>query len=119
MNDRINKIIIEASEQSERGKLLKILETQSFESDFKNIDKIYIADSFNKNLEHLSITANKHHINSKIIVNNIGLIIWPEWGFSEDEVSIMNKNWAISVSLWKRILRTETAVISWLSLLNN
>lgn len=47
----------------------------------------------------------------------IAVIIGPEGGFSEKEVALAKENGALTVSLGKRILRTETASITALSML--
>ncbi len=119
INDRTKKIIKEASEQSERSILLNIKDTINYNSSFENFDKVYIADSYNKNIESLATTTDKHIIQEQMRQYNIWLIIGPEWGFSEQEIKTMCNNGATPVSLWKRILRTETAAIVWLAILNN
>lgn len=40
--------------------------------------------------------------------NKINIFIWPEWGFSENELEVFEKNNFEFVNFWKRILRTET-----------
>ena len=48
---------------------------------------------------------------------NIGFIVGPEGGISNKEVEFFNEQKAISISLGKRILRCETAPLSFLSIL--
>ena len=48
----------------------------------------------------------KNYKNGKIAV-----MIGPEGGFGEDEISLLENAGAVIVSLGKRILRTETAAI--------
>ena len=48
----------------------------------------------------------------------INVIIGPEGGFSEDELGLMEQNGIIFFSLGKRRLRSETAAIASLVLLN-
>ena len=43
---------------------------------------------------------------------NVGILIGPEGGFSEDEIEKAKNMGGISISLGKRILRTETAAIT-------
>jgi 16S rRNA (uracil1498-N3)-methyltransferase len=40
---------------------------------------------------------------------DVNIFIWPEWGFSEEEIENFLKNNFKKVFLWNRILRTETA----------
>ena len=49
---------------------------------------------------------------------SIAIIIGPEGGFTEDEISTIVSYGAKSVSLGKRILRTETAGLYMLSVIN-
>ena len=42
----------------------------------------------------------------------VGIVIGPEGGFEESEVSAAEEIGALTVSLGKRILRTETAAIT-------
>ncbi len=111
---RYNKIIKEASEQSKRLKLMK-LDTVI---DFKDI---------NKYNEGLSLIAyEKEQSTSKdlkdLLENNenkiINILIGSEGGFSEEEVDYAIKNRFKSISLGRRILRSETACIYLMSLLS-
>ena len=63
--------------------------------------------------------ANPTYLYEKIKENEkISIFIGSEGGFSEEEVLILNKLGFINISLGKRILRTETAVVCALSQLN-
>ena len=39
---------------------------------------------------------------------NINLFVWPEWGFSDDEIKVFVDAGFKKTHLWNRILRTET-----------
>lgn len=110
---RFNKIALEASEQSHRFKVPNIDKI----IDFKDISKFkfdygYIAyedehyGTFIKDLENI-----KAH-------QSIGIIIGSEGGFSKQEVDYANENGYKSVTLGKRILRSETACIHALSVIS-
>lgn len=106
--DRLLKIMIEAIEQSWRNKILEldfIDAIENYKIDWENI----ILHPW-KNKE--SVFLKNLDINYK---NNINIFIWPEWGFSEDEIESFNKNLNIKkIFLWNRILRTETAgIVVW------
>ena len=45
----------------------------------------------------------------------IAVLIGPEGGISEQEIELLQKNGAKTISLGKRILRTETASLNLLS----
>lgn len=49
---------------------------------------------------------------------NIAIIVGPEGGFAPDEVSWLTANGSYSVSLGTRILRTETAGMAMLAMIN-
>ncbi len=102
--ERLNKIIIEAVEQSWRNKIPSLvigekinfilLEWQKLFLHTKNQDSVLLKD----------IKIEKNEI--------LNLFIWPEWGFSDDEIWRFWRNDFKSVFLWERILRTELAWIS-------
>lgn len=100
--DRIKKIIVEASEQSGRNSIPKLLPVIKFEQ----LDK--------SNL----VYADERTVNdtvSKSLVAGTCLLIGPEGGFSDSEFEIMEKSGAKSISLGKTILRAETAAVAMLA----
>ena len=108
--ERINKIIIEASEQSERIKIPKLEKLIKF----KEFLKLYEdTDIFFGDLNSPSI---------KIKINNkhpICILIGPEGDFSEKErISILNSKNFIPININKNILRSETAAISMISIIS-
>ena len=108
-NDRIKKIIIEASEQSNRIKLPKLEKLINF----KDFLKIYkntniILGDLNKNEEKIYFNKNKP----------ICILIGPEGDFSENERELMSQLQNIrSLRINRNILRTETAAIAMISIL--
>ncbi len=107
---RINKIIIEASEQCNRiniPSLDKLIEFKKFLKSHKNTNIIF--GDLNSN-------------NTKIDVedkNPICVLIGPEGDFSEKERNmILNLKNINSLKINNNILRTETAAISMISILN-
>lgn len=105
--DRLNKIIVEAVEQSWRNKIPELIME---ESSLINIVNKKVDCSEIKNLYFH--TENKKSLNLKNIdiLNNkeFNIFIWPEWWFSDKEIEIFKKANFSSVYLWNRILRTET-----------
>ncbi len=107
--DRIKKIIIEASEQSNRIKLPKLEKLINF----KDFLKIYkntniILGDLNKNEEKIHFNKNKP----------ICILIGPEGDFSENERELMSQLQNIrSLRINRNILRTETAAIAMISIL--
>jgi 16S rRNA (uracil1498-N3)-methyltransferase len=111
--ERARKIVVEATEQSHQLNVPDIEEPQKLKDFINSLDS-------NTNLFFADINTEKK-IDNKIIEKSkkISLLIGPEGDFSPNEREmILAKDNAISFSISKNILRTETAVISALSLIN-
>tara|TARA_Y100000591_G_scaffold105133_1_gene89463 strand:- start:18 stop:719 length:702 start_codon:yes stop_codon:yes gene_type:complete len=108
---RLTKIIIEASEQSNRLLIPSIEDPQSLDKFLRNY-------KFNLIFTNLNETNTKIDI-SKMTNNPICVIIGPEGDFSEGErEKILKFKDAQSVKINENILRSETAAISALSIIN-
>ena len=107
--ERLNKIALSAAEQSERATVPLINPLTTLKDLLKNIDKQNTSILFFYERHGTNIDDVKKNIPEN---NNILIIIGPEGGWSEEEVDIINKNNAISVSLGGNILRSETAAIA-------
>jgi len=109
--ERLGKIIVEASEQSNRINVPHIEDSQPLKKflDNKKIDLIFTdLNSENKKL-HLD----------KLTSNPICILIGPEGDFSEDERSlILQFDGVQPIKINENILRSETAVISALSIVS-
>ncbi len=109
---RFNKIALEASEQSHRFMVPKIEKMINFKDLNKlNFDYGYIAY---ENEDKATFNDDLKNINKG---QSIGILIGCEGGFSPEEVKYANECNFKSVSLGKRILRSETACIYALSVL--
>ena len=108
--ERLIKIVTEASEQSNRLSIPEIDNTQKLDDFFKN----------NKDLNLIFGDLNSD--NKKLKINNkklLCILIGPEGDFTEIErEKILKYGGTQSIKLGKNILRTETAVISALSVIN-
>ena len=111
-HERLNKIITEASEQSNRLEIPKIEKIVSFENFIKN--------NQNLNIIFGDLNSNNSDLNIKILKNKIiCILIGPEGDFSEKErEKILSLKNVQSLKLNNNILRTETATISAISILN-
>ena len=109
--ERLEKIIIEASEQSNRISVPTIEEPKYLKEFLKNkkVDLIFTdLNSRNKKLELDRLTGNP-----------ICIIIGPEGDFSEEErEQILDFKGVQPIKINENILRSETAVISALSIIN-
>ncbi|MDC0418296.1 16S rRNA (uracil(1498)-N(3))-methyltransferase [Pelagibacteraceae bacterium] len=111
--DRANKIIIEATEQSNQlnpPDISQIIKFKDFINNISKEKKLFFAD-----------------VNSKYILSSkdlgkekkISVLIGPEGDFSPAERELILSNpEAVSFSLSKNILRADTAVISAISIVN-
>lgn len=99
--ERLQKIAIEAVEQSWRLHVPEIVFLDKY--DFSPLIK-------NQNIFFHTISENSKLIQKTKIDydNTINLFVWPEWGFSDDEIKKFKNMFFEQVHLWDRILRTET-----------
>jgi 16S rRNA (uracil1498-N3)-methyltransferase len=111
--DRWRRLAIASMKQSLRTVLPKIQDIIKFEqllSEVKNYDLCLIA-SLDKDSKSI-----KQCEQLKTGVKSILLIVGPEAGFTEEELSKTKAQGAIPISLGSRRLRTETAGVVFLSL---
>ncbi len=109
---RLQQIILSASEQSNRDNLMniKIIYDNELINILNNND-INLVAHFDKNAKTISSTLNSNH-------NKIGIVIGPEGGFSQKDLTLLNNKNNCIISLTKTILRSETALIYALSVIN-
>ena len=110
--ERANKIVIEATEQSnqlEPPEISEILKLKDF-LNIKRNNKIFFADiNSDYNLEKKDFKEGE----------SATVLVGPEGDFSPTERElILNSSTTVAFSLSKNILRTDTAVISAISLVN-
>ena len=109
--ERLEKVIIEATEQSNRINVPIIEESQSLDSFLKNNKTDLIFTDLN--------TTNKKIDLNQLTSNPTCVIIGPEGDFSEEErEQILNYKGVQPIKINENILRSETAVISALSIIN-
>ena len=111
--DRANKIVIEATEQSNQLSPPKIFEVTKLKDFLDNLDgtsKLLFADvNSTKNLNAETLKQG----------NPISVLIGPEGDFSPSERdSILGNSNVTSFTISRNILRSDTAVISAISLVN-
>ena len=110
-NERLEKIVIEASEQSNRLNVPEIEKAQNLKNflNLNSMDLIFTdLNSDNKKIEK-----------SKLTDKPICIIIGPEGDFSEAErEEILSFKGVQSLKINENILRSETAVISAISIIN-
>lgn len=113
--ERINTIIKECSEQSERGKLMECSEAISFKNFIKLDDYDYKFVCYEE-----SGRQNEHSLKDylfKLQNKKVLVLVGPEGGISNKELELLDSNGFIRIGLGKRILRTETAPLFVMSVL--
>ena len=109
--ERLEKVIIEATEQSNRINVPSIEEPQSLNSFLKNSKMDLIFTDLN--------TSNTKIDLNQLTSNPTCVIIGPEGDFSEVErQEILKFNGVQAIKINENILRSETAVISAISIIN-
>ena len=109
--ERLEKVIIEATEQSNRINLASLENPQSLELFLKNNKMDLIFTDLN--------ATNKKIDLDKLTSNPTCIIIGPEGDFSEQErEEILKYKGVQPIKINENILRSETAVISAISILN-
>lgn len=111
--DRWNTIVKEASEQSKRLRIPTVLKPYTIK-ELSNLDYDYkILCSVNEMSKSIKTVLSKIKESDRILV-----VIGPEGGFTNEEEKTLIDNGFISVSLGDRVLRTETASLFVLSIVN-
>ena len=114
--ERWNKIVLEASKQCGRTKIPTVEKIVNLENIVENLSKYDIVIVPYECEKENTIKAVLRNTDTNI--GNVAIVIGPEGGFSEKDISILEKLPNVKkVSLGKRILRTETAGIATVSML--
>ena len=109
--DRVEKIVIEASEQSNRINVPTIEEAQDLNGFLKKNSMNLIFTDLNSNIKKID--------KSKFTDKPVCIIIGPEGDFSETErEKILSFKGVQPIKINENILRSETAVISAISIVN-
>lgn len=113
--ERYNAIALSAAKQSKRGRIPVVEPVMSFTDaleDAKKLDMNLIPYEEAEGMEHSRSVI--HQAQGK---RSIGIFIGPEGGFEEEEVEAAKTIGAACITLGHRILRTETAGMTMLSIL--
>ena len=112
IENRYYRIAKEASEQSERRVIPAILGVY----DIKNIPTNLLADI--NLIAYEGAAFDKINLEEIRDKKSVSILIGPEGGFSKEEVDSVIKQGFKTISLGKRILRTETAAVAALAMIN-
>ena len=106
--DRLKSIAIAAMKQSLRAWLPEIVFYPSFKAVLSAADRAQIVAA------HEKVDTNKT-VDGKQVKEKKLLLVGPEGGFSDNEITLLTKHEARMVSLGSNRLRTETAALALLS----
>ncbi|MBQ3022720.1 MAG: 16S rRNA (uracil(1498)-N(3))-methyltransferase [Clostridia bacterium] len=106
--DRLRKIAREAAKQSKRGIVPEVCDCVSFKNAVKMAREAELSIiAYEEEVE----TSLKSALSGKT-PKSVSVMIGPEGGFEKEEVAFARENGLVSVTLGKRILRTETAPLA-------
>ena len=106
--DRLRKIAREAAKQSKRGIVPEVLSPMSFKEAVKMAAEADLALIPYEEEREMSL---KKALMGKT-PKTVSVMIGPEGGFDSEEIKLAKENGITSVTLGKRILRTETAPLA-------
>lgn len=113
--ERWNSIALSAAKQSKRGIIPKVSSVVSFK---EAVSQASLMDGFLLPYENAAgMEEARRRMNSMKGKKSIAIMIGPEGGFEESEIDLAKQEGAGILSLGKRILRTETAGMTVLSIL--
>ncbi|MHC1683483.1 MAG: 16S rRNA (uracil(1498)-N(3))-methyltransferase [Clostridiaceae bacterium] len=114
--ERLNKIAQEACKQSKRSIVPKVKEPTEFSEILKTIEDFDLVVVPYENAENYGIKAMMKNI-KKENIKSIAILIGPEGGFEDSEITALKEKNAEIVTLGPRILRTESAGFTCISIL--
>ena len=110
--DRLKKIILEASKQSKRSRIMEITNPVNIEAiNVHDYDLVLVPY---EEKENIGINS---YINELKAAKKVAIIVGPEGGFEEDEITKLEEKGAKIITLGPRILRTETCALSVISMI--
>ena len=104
-----------AAEQSKRGIVPQVQDVMSFQEAMnyaKELDVVLVPYELQEGMKATEAVISKIEQGQ-----SVGIFIGPEGGFDESEIEQVKEDGAIPITLGKRILRTETAGLTTLSIL--
>lgn len=112
-SDRLEKIIWEAAEQSERAMVPGLSEKGKLANHLESLDNDLAQKTFvaMERLEKTEQNLLERFADAKKRFGIINILVGPEGGFSDEEKMLIEKAGINTFSLGKRILRMETAAI--------
>ncbi len=110
--ERIEQIILTACKQCERSRLVEVTSVINFD------DMLTYLNGFDCAVFANERETKEFNIANLKNLNKIAIVVGCEGGFDADEIEKIIKAGATSISLGKRILRCDTAVLTTLAVVN-
>lgn len=118
--ERLNRIALEAAKQSGRAHVPQIRPVTSFQAAIAQLEKdppALLLVAWEEEHALPMSRAVKRHVQACGMPQSVVIVIGPEGGISQAEWQRLQQAGAVSVTLGRRILRTETAGLCALSVL--
>ncbi|SHI37845.1 16S rRNA (uracil1498-N3)-methyltransferase [Clostridium cavendishii DSM 21758] len=115
--DRLQRIALEACKQSKRTFIPNVKEPIEFSDMVVRLKEMDLVVVPYENATGYGVKSMMNTLQNKESIKNIGIVIGPEGGFEQTEINNLKDEGAHIVTLGPRILRTETAGFTCLSLL--
>lgn len=119
--ERWQKIASSAAEQSKRSVIPEVSMPVSFTEAVSEAEKMSVAAIPYELAEGMGATADfinrVKELSGNEVRPTVGIFIGPEGGFTEEEIKLAGEKGVTPISLGRRILRTETAGLTTLSIL--
>ena len=112
--ERWNKIALEAGKQSGRQKIPVVQKPTKLKNLIENISKYDILILPYECEKEITLKSVLRNLDGKC--ENVAIMIGPEGGFAEEEISLLELDNVKRVTLGPRILRTETAGMATLAM---
>ncbi len=107
--ERWRRIVVEAAEQSRRGKVPKIHEPINFEEACRSVQELAFIPYEGRGVQPLRAALDE--ATGLRRPYSVALFVGPEGGFTPEEVELARRRNIVPVSLGPRILRAETAAL--------
>ena len=110
--ERWRRIVQEAAEQSGRARLPEVSDIVTLDRAIQDIDAgdLCLVGALDDNVPGIRDVLESHHLPAAVRI-----FVGPEGGFDDDELALLRSGRVVSVSLGRRILRTETAGLAMLT----
>lgn len=116
--NRYNTIAEAAAKQSKRSIIPKVLEVMDYSEAVDYLETMDVKLVAYELSDQNGMQRTREILENILPGASVGILIGPEGGFDSTEIDLAHKKGIIDITLGRRILRTETAGMTFLSWLN-